>query len=71
VLAAGCPSDYPEPESLVLFQKTGCAVEEVAVSMLPRRTGVSSIRGLTPVYYVVKVLIALLIYSLRPRRVLI
>jgi glycosyltransferase involved in cell wall biosynthesis len=70
VLAAIYPSDYPEPESLVLFHKTGLTVQEVAVSMLPRLTGVSSIRGFTSVYYVVKVLCALLLYSLRPRRVL-
>lgn len=68
VLAASYPSDYPEPESLVLFHKTGLTVREVAVTMQPRRTGVSSIRGCTSAYYVVKVLCALLLYSLRPRR---
>jgi glycosyltransferase involved in cell wall biosynthesis len=68
VLAANYPSDYPEPESLVLFHKTGLLVREVGVSMQPRRTGVSSIRGCTSAYYVVKVLCALLLYSLRPRR---
>jgi glycosyltransferase involved in cell wall biosynthesis len=61
------PSDYPEPESLILFRKAGFSVKEVAVPMLPRRAGVSSIRGIATAYYMAKVLLALFVYTLRSR----
>jgi glycosyltransferase involved in cell wall biosynthesis len=67
LVAREYPSDFPEPESLILFRQAGFTVKEIAVSMLPRRTGRSSIRGITPVYYVTKVLLALLIRALRSR----
>ena len=37
------PSDYPEPESLVLVRKVGLRVVEVPVTMNPRYGGQSSI----------------------------
>ncbi len=62
------PTDFPEPESFILFAKTGLSVKEVPVRMEKRLSGVSSIKGIKSIYYVIKVLVAVLIYSLRPAR---
>lgn len=69
LLAQEYPHDFPEPESLLLFWKKGLKVKEIAVPMQPRNSGVSSIRGITTMYYMLKVLLALLVYSLRSRSV--
>jgi glycosyltransferase involved in cell wall biosynthesis len=62
------PIDFPEPESFVLFHRAKLTVHEVSVTMRPRRSGVSSISGLASAYYMVKVLVALLVYSLQSKR---
>lgn len=54
------PPDYPEPESLVSAVRQGLRIEEVAVTMRPRAIGVSSISPLRAVYYMSKVVSALL-----------
>ena len=54
------PPDYPEPESLVMAVRQGLRIEEVAVTMRPRAVGVSSISPLRAVYYMCKVVYALL-----------
>lgn len=63
------PHDYPEPEALVLARRSGLRVSEVPVTMKPRMAGRSSITGLTPVYYMMKVILAILIGSVRPAAV--
>ena len=55
------PEDYPEPESLVILHLNGFTVEEVPVSMVKRGGGVSSIGGFGPVYYMIKVTLAIFI----------
>ncbi len=55
------PEDYPEVESLVLLHRAGLRVAEVPVRMRARSGGVSSITPLRSVYYMVKVLLAVLI----------
>jgi glycosyltransferase involved in cell wall biosynthesis len=62
------PTDFPEPEALILYTKTGLKVKEINVSMQPRHFGISSIRGLLSLYYIVKVTVALIIYTLRPAK---
>jgi len=57
VLALFCayyPSDYPEPESLAMLLRAGCAVREISVDMQCRRHGVSSLAGFTGVGYMLK-----------------
>jgi len=59
------PSDYPEPESIVLLSRRGLRVCEVSVHMRARQGGKSSISGLNAVYYMAKVTLALLIAVLK------
>jgi len=59
------PTDYPEVEVLVLLKKAGFSIEEVSVTMEARQAGRSSITPFKSIYYMVKVLLALLINLLR------
>lgn len=61
------PDDYPEPESLYWCIRNGLRVGEIPVVMYPRAGGRSSIRSLRPLYYMVKVTLAILIDMLRPK----
>jgi len=65
VLSKHLPSDYPEIEGLVMLCRANFRVREVAVSMKPRQHGQSSITPLHSIYYVVKVLLAILLEALR------
>ena len=53
------PIDYPEPEAIVMAHNAGLRVDEVPVVMHERQGGVSSIRALSAVYYMVKVTLAI------------
>lgn len=53
--------DYPEPEAIVSAVKNGYRVTEVPVVMHERVGGVSSIRSLKSVYYMIKVTLAILL----------
>ena len=53
------PVDYPEPESIALAMKLGYKVGETPVNMLERQGGTSSIGGLSAIYYMVKVSLAI------------
>lgn len=61
------PFDYPEPESVVTFQRAGLKVDEIPVTMNPRYGGISSITPLRSAYYMVKVIMAILMGLLRPQ----
>lgn len=58
------PSDYPEPEAIVLAYKNDINILEVPVVMKEREFGKSSINKLRAIYYMVKVSIAIIISSL-------
>jgi glycosyltransferase involved in cell wall biosynthesis len=60
-LAWHYPSDYPEPESIVLLSRHGLTIREVAVRMQPRQAGRSSISGLATFYYMAKVSLSVLL----------
>ena len=62
------PVDYPEPESLVMAHNSGLRVCEAPVVMRERQGGVSSIRALSSVYYMVKVTLAICIEGISGRR---
>lgn len=62
------PADYPEPESIARAIRAGLEVGEVPVSMLERQGGVSSIGGLSSVYYMIKVSLAIWIACWSSRR---
>lgn len=65
VFAKELPDEYPEVESIVLAKKRGLSVEEVTVSMAPRRAGKSSISFIGSWYYMVKTILALFVMMLR------
>ncbi|MFN3428421.1 MAG: glycosyltransferase family 2 protein [Candidatus Sericytochromatia bacterium] len=64
-LADHYPTDYPEPEAVILLKKNGFTLAEVPVAMQARQGGASSIAGLWSAYYMVKVMLAIAVTSLR------
>jgi glycosyltransferase involved in cell wall biosynthesis len=66
LLAHMYPRDYPEPESIVLLRQEGYSITEVLVQMNQRIGGISSITLLDGLFYVVKVLLAILIDMVKP-----
>ena len=60
-LAAYYPTDYPEPEVIVLLHRQGMSICEVPVHMRARQAGRSSISGLATAYYMLKVSLALVL----------
>lgn len=64
-LAANCPMDYPEVESLVLLKKKGCRIGEIPVGMRERTEGISSIGRVRALYYMIKVLLAIFVQALQ------
>ena len=61
------PHDYPEPEAIVMLHRSGLRQVEAPVKMIPRQHGDSSITPLRSVYYMLKVILAILINLLRQR----
>lgn len=61
------PMDYPEPEAIILLGKNGFRIKEIPVVMKKRELGRSSISGLKSAYYMVKVILAIIITSIRKR----
>ena len=70
LFAGDYPNDYPEVESIVLLCRHGLTMTEVPVEMRERASGTSSITVIRSIYYVVKVMLALLISLFRKPRVL-
>ncbi len=64
-LARHYPVDYPEPEAIILLGKNGFRIAEAATVMRERRGGDSSIGGLTGLYYMLKVMLAVFMTALR------
>lgn len=64
LFAHSYPSDYPEPESIVMARKAHLVVDEVPVVMRKRQGGNSSIKAFSSMYYMVKVSLAILILKL-------
>ena len=67
LFAEDYPHDYPEVEAAVMVHKHRLRLVEVPVRMRERVVGRSSIRGLRTFYYMAKVMVAILIGSLRRR----
>ncbi len=62
------PSDYPEPEAIVMASLHGARICEIPVVMYERESGVSSINRKKAIYYMVKVSIAIVLSRLVGRR---
>jgi len=69
IYAAYYPPDYPEPEAIVVARRLRCRVVEVPVVMRPRSSGSSSISFLQSMYYMLKVSGAILLHTLKSRKV--
>ena len=67
LFAEDYPHDYPEVEAAVMVHKHRLRLVEVPVRMRERVVGRSSIRGAQTFYYMAKVMLAVLIGSLRRR----
>ena len=63
------PMDYPEPEAVLILGKNGFRLKEVSVLMRERGSGRSSISGTGSLYYMIKVLLALVVCCMRPREI--
>jgi len=66
-LAENYPSDYPEPEAVVMLGKNGFIMKEVFTQMMERQGGVSSIPLIKGPYYMVKVLLSMFMASIRTK----
>lgn len=64
------PQDYPEPESLVTAYKHGATIQEIPVIMRERQGGISSINARRSAYYMTKVSLAILLASMRKRKMI-
>lgn len=64
IFAQDYPSDYPEPEAMVIAAVHGGRIKEYPVVMRERENGTSSITLKRSVYYMVKVTLAMLIRRL-------
>ncbi|MGI9111058.1 MAG: glycosyltransferase family 2 protein [Gaiellaceae bacterium] len=65
LFASEYPHDYPEVEATLVALKSGLRLSQVQVEMRERETGSSSITFVRSLYYIVKVMLALLVASLR------
>lgn len=64
-LANNYPQDFPEPEAIIILGKKNFKLIEIPVIMNERSKGKSSITGFKSVYYMIKVILSILITSLR------
>jgi glycosyltransferase involved in cell wall biosynthesis len=65
LFAAEYPHDYPEVEATLVALRSGLQLAQVQVEMRERQAGTSSITFVRSLYYIVKVMLALLVASLR------
>lgn len=65
LLAQVYPHDYPEPEAIVILHRGGLRQIEAPARMTARQHGRSSITAGRSVYYMIKVVLAILINLLR------
>lgn len=66
-LSENYPSDYPEPEAIILLGRNGFKIKEIFVDMNQRSGGTSSIHGFYSIYYMFKVFLSILLTFIRPR----
>ncbi|MGE5495708.1 MAG: glycosyltransferase family 2 protein [Burkholderiales bacterium] len=66
-LSENYATDYPEPESIVSLIKNGYTIKEIPVVMRERKGGKSSINLLKSIYYMIKVVIAVIITYIKPK----
>ena len=60
-LAVHYPTEFPEPESLVILKRHGFKIKEISVEMNERQGGESSVTKFKAVYFMISISIAILI----------
>ena len=68
IFAEYYPHDFPEPEAIMVARLNYTRIIEVPVEMRKRTAGLSSIRYLKTLYYMVKVTFAILLYKIKKKR---
>ena len=68
MFAESYPHDFPEPEAILIAQSCQARVKEVPVKMRKRITGLSSIRYLKTLYYMIKVTFAILLNKIKKKK---
>ena len=66
-LAENYPTDFPEPEVVILLGKNGFVIKEKFAQMMERQGGISSIPLAKGPYYMTKVLLSMIMASMRSR----
>lgn len=66
-LADNYPTDFPEPEVVILLGRNRFIIKEVFTQMLERQGGVSSIPLAKGPYYMIKVILSMFMASIRSR----
>ncbi len=66
-LANNYPTDFPEPEVVILLGRNRFKIKEVFTQMLERQGGVSSIPLAKGPYYMIKVMLSMIMASMRSR----
>jgi len=66
-LADYYPTDFPEPEVIILLGKNGFRIREIYTQMHERKGGVSSIPITRGPYYMIKVMLAMFMSSIRSK----
>lgn len=59
------PSDFPDADVIIMLHRAGLKVEETPVIMHPNPDGRSMHKGMTPVYYVLKMFLSIFLALLR------
>lgn len=62
------PSDYPEPETIMLLIKNNFKIAEIPVVMKERENGKSSINLIKSIYYMIKVTLAIVLSYFSKKR---
>ncbi len=68
-LAEHYPSDFPEPEAIILLGKNDFIIKEVFTQMRERQGGISSIPIWRSPFYMTKVLLAMFMASIREKKI--
>jgi len=68
IFAQFYPVDFPEPEAVMTAKRYNAKISEVPVNMRKRLGGISSIRYLKTIYYMLKVTMAILIDMLKKKQ---
>jgi len=68
IFAEDYPMDFPEPEAIVIASRAHARIREVPVQMRQRLKGLSSIRYLKTLYYMIKVTCAILLRRIKTQK---